>query len=202
MEYYFSKMSINLNTELQNKTHFQTYPLRISFTQYTWLMEFLQKKIIRGFCFIYIYISGLALHTVGHSDLKREMKQIHKRFLIQIYFVYVFYKCVNTSRYQAGWCSSNSVDLYLERPVESWLGHHHSEVYVFVLFPSRQVVLHLDYIFLFLEPLHFIIHPTWCQWLCVSQWYWLNCQTAKRSHWKVEFLHFCFWCVCDDTFYW
>jgi hypothetical protein len=69
---------------------------------------------------------------MGHGDLKREMKQIHKRFLTQIYFVHVFYKCVNTGRYQAGWCSSNSVDLYLEEPFES-------EVYVFVLFPTRQV---------------------------------------------------------------
>jgi len=103
-------------------------------------MEFLQKESHKRFLlYIYIYISGLALHSMGRSDLKREMKQIHKRFLKQIYFVYVFYKCVNTARYQAGWCSSNSVDLYLEGPVESWLGHHHSEVYVFVLFPSRQV---------------------------------------------------------------
>ena len=84
-------------------------------------------------------MSILALHSMGHSDLKREMKQIHKKFLTQIYFAHVYYKCVNTGRYQAGCCSSNSVDLYLEGPVKSWLGCHHSEVYVFVLFPSRQV---------------------------------------------------------------
>jgi hypothetical protein len=98
MEYYFSKMRINLNTELQNKTHFQAYSVRISFTQYTWLMEFLQKESHKRFLlyiYIYIYIYQVLLYIPwGAVILKERWNKFTRgslnKFILYMYFTNVW----------------------------------------------------------------------------------------------------------------
>ena len=130
--------------------------------------------------------------------LKERCNKFTRGYLHNLIFLHVHYKCVNTGRYQAGWCSSSAVDLYLGGSCLN-LGWDISILrficlssfppgnfqdgpsFSIRLFPSGTLAFHHS--------------PDMLSVTLCSQWYWLNYQTAKRSHWKVASLKSCFRCV-------